>query len=1129
MQDGLINEQFIAGPKVAQWTRAWVVGNAVVTICINRPKSQCDGGNCERDREGIRRHGGPFEHVHARMAMSRNDLCSCGSGKRFKHCHGKVDAAPPASSVRFDALAAHRAGSLGRAEALYRRALEENPQDVDSLHMLGVVQYERMRYREALDILWDAAERTRWSVPLIRHNMGLVLGKLLSREANVRQAALLDAFVVRERARKRAIAEVAPLVSVVLPAYNHARFVAQAIASVAAQTYPHIELIVIDDGSTDNTAAVIAECLSEMTLPARFIARENRGAPATLNEGATLARGQYLAFLNSDDYYAPDRIERMVKEIAGTGSLWGFSLVSNAAVHAGAAPISGADPDMVLQKQRNFLGAQPTSFTLVEYNVAVSSGNLFVERGLFSALGGFRDFRYNHDWDFCLRASEVAEPIVVDSPLYFYRVHAGNTISESKDSATGEADAVFSEFLARALTSGMIGRNELGPQHPENRSLLLRSAFRIGQGALVPVGELQAAAAGFRTAASPSSVEDRVAARIEVRRKTAMVVLGMHRSGTSATSRVLNLCGAYLPEKIKPPKLGVNPKGFWEAEAVLDLNVRVMRQLGGDWDHVGFALPRSGDLIDEFQSDARALLHSEYQDRDFILIKDPRICILAPLWHRALLAAGYRPVYVVPVRNPLEVARSLHARGDMSIEEGLQLWLAYMKRIVAFADEYADVLYLRYADLLDDWRGIIGRTAERLDVPLVIGDRAQEVSHFLERDLRNQRADDEALDAHLSGISGNEIRELYDASLARCDRDKGIAGAPFPTTDATIALDPGRQRPLPSATFVLCIENNGIREQALLHCESIRRFAGRYSNAPIIAYAPRPGLGVDRRTRSLLADLGVEYVDEPLNTTCHEYAPANRVFAGAHAERDAHTDFVVVVDSDTVWLGEPELPVDADVAVRPVDEKGSATRGPDDRFEAYWQTLADLCGIPLDRLPWLHSTIGGERIRASYNGGLVVARRELGICKRCADLFSASVVAGMRPQQGMGRNVHASTGYVGREGSEYWGSSQAALALAIWATTNRVVHYPDHYNVPLHLIAADSDIDPRWLVRPPVHLHYHWMFGARHHQIAVDLLERLDLAADRRAWLAGRIPFDDAISHSVAGEAVNLGEEQILP
>ena len=108
---------------------------------------------------------------------SRNALCPCGSGKRYKHCHGagaaSAAAAPAQAMVpplppRMAALEAHRAGQLGRAEALYRRALEENPADVDCQHMLGVVQMERMRYREALDLLWGAAEATNWAVPDIR-------------------------------------------------------------------------------------------------------------------------------------------------------------------------------------------------------------------------------------------------------------------------------------------------------------------------------------------------------------------------------------------------------------------------------------------------------------------------------------------------------------------------------------------------------------------------------------------------------------------------------------------------------------------------------------------------------------------------------------------------------------------------------------------------------------------------------------------------------------------------------------------------------------------------------------------------------------------------------------------------
>jgi hypothetical protein len=310
-----------------------------------------------------------------------------------------------------------------------------------------------------------------------------------------------------------------------------------------------------------------------------------------------------------------------------------------------------------------------------------------------------------------------------------------------------------------------------------------------------------------------------------------------------------------------------------------------------------------------------------------------------------------------------------------------------------------------------------------------------------------------------------------------------------------------------TVSFVLCIEGNAIREQALLLCESIRRFAGRYSRSPILAFAPRAGLGVDELTRRMLEKMGVEYVDEPLNTTCLDYAPANRIYAGAYAEEHATTDFLAVLDSDTVWFDELVLPIDADAAVRPVDSKGSATRGPGDRFEGYWERLAQMSGISLDRLPWLSSTIGNERIRASYNAGLTIARRNKGILRGCGELFTASVRAGMRPYRGSGMDIRASTGNVGRVASEYWGASQAALALAIWAATDRVLHYPDQYNVPLHLIAEGGDIDPRWLARPPVHVHYHYMFGEPQYELAMDLLGELGLSQVKRDWLTHRIPF----------------------
>jgi hypothetical protein len=315
-------------------------------------------------------------------------------------------------------------------------------------------------------------------------------------------------------------------------------------------------------------------------------------------------------------------------------------------------------------------------------------------------------------------------------------------------------------------------------------------------------------------------------------------------------------------------------------------------------------------------------------------------------------------------------------------------------------------------------------------------------------------------------------------------------------------------------TFVLCIENNAIRPQALLLCESIREFGGRHRDAPIIAVSPRPGLGVDRKTRARLDALGVQYVEEPLNRVCAVYGSANRVFTAAWAEERVDTEWIVVLDSDTIFLDEPQLPIDgADVGVRPVDVKGSTTEGPRDPFEAYWMQLAALQGVPLDCLPFVRTTDGLHSVRASYNGGLIVVRRYLGILERWARLFDRSVAADLKPLRGSKQNVLASTGYVGLAASEYWGSNQAALALAIWSTTMRVQLYPDSYNMPLHMLRERPGLlgDPRTLapVHAPVHVHYHWAFTTPYVDSALATLRGLGSPQDRLDWLAQRLPLPD--------------------
>jgi glycosyltransferase involved in cell wall biosynthesis len=112
-----------------------------------------------------------------------------------------------------------------------------------------------------------------------------------------------------------------PAVSVVIPSYNHARYIGRAVDSVLSSTFTDLELVIVDDGSTDDTLEVLRPYRSRPEVKVRT--QENRGAHAALNVGLSLARGRLLFVLNSDDAYHPERIGRLVEHVDDDpGTCW---------------------------------------------------------------------------------------------------------------------------------------------------------------------------------------------------------------------------------------------------------------------------------------------------------------------------------------------------------------------------------------------------------------------------------------------------------------------------------------------------------------------------------------------------------------------------------------------------------------------------------------------------------------------------------------------------------------------------------------------------------------------------------------------------------------------------------------
>ncbi len=159
-------------------------------------------------------------------------------------------------------------------------------------------------------------------------------------------------------------------------------------------------------------------------------------------------------------------------------------------------------------------------------------------------------------------------------------------------------------------------------------------------------------------------------------------VAGSHRSGTSMVTRILNLCGVFLGEENKlMPAHPDNPHGYWENLDFVNLNKALLERIGGGWDFLPATLPENWvetfELTDLFQM-ATAVLE-QFNNYNLWGWKDPRNSLTLPFWKQLLLDIKV----VIPVRNPIAVARSLRRRNGMSIAAGLNLWLLYNQRVLA--------------------------------------------------------------------------------------------------------------------------------------------------------------------------------------------------------------------------------------------------------------------------------------------------------------------------------------------------------------------------------------------------------------------------------------------------------------
>jgi glycosyltransferase involved in cell wall biosynthesis len=201
-----------------------------------------------------------------------------------------------------------------------------------------------------------------------------------------------------------------PLISIVIPSFNQGQYIEQTLTSVLSQNYPNIELIIIDGGSTDNTPQIIEKYTHSIT---HYVSEPDNGQADAINKGFRLAKGDILAWLNSDDMYMPCAFSKVV-DILGSSTeprlVYGGCLrFTEGTPHAGGTIPSRFDADLL---------------TYYDY---VDQPSTFWTRSLWETAGELNvSYIYSMDWEWFIRASKVCQFIPTKEHLSLWRFYEHN-------------------------------------------------------------------------------------------------------------------------------------------------------------------------------------------------------------------------------------------------------------------------------------------------------------------------------------------------------------------------------------------------------------------------------------------------------------------------------------------------------------------------------------------------------------------------------------------------------------------------------------------------------------------------------------------------------------------------------
>lgn len=235
-------------------------------------------------------------------------------------------------------------------------------------------------------------------------------------------------------------------VSVIIPAYNAAKYLREAVDTAVNQTYRDTEILVVDDGSTDETPRILDEYGDRI----RVLHQQNRGRAAACNTGVDAARGEWIAFLDADDLWLPEKLERQVDECSG------FAISHTNSFFFG----EDLPEDLLKTSVTPQYGGQVLDHLLL--NNFLTGSSVMIRRDIYRHYGGFDPtFRYVQDWPLWLKVCAEHELGYVPVPLVRYRVHAASATMKVRQTISAHL-----RIIREAFSPGGVAQSRMVLRRP---------------------------------------------------------------------------------------------------------------------------------------------------------------------------------------------------------------------------------------------------------------------------------------------------------------------------------------------------------------------------------------------------------------------------------------------------------------------------------------------------------------------------------------------------------------------------------------------------------------------------------------------------------------------------------------